>query len=141
MHGALGATGAILGGGLGVLARRQGPRGEARVLAAGLAVAAAVYVAFALAGGARGTSLALQAAGLAGFGGVALLGVRHSPWWLAAGWAVHAAWDIGLPSATAPPFVPAWYPPLCVGFDLAVAVWIAARAAALRTPRGDQADA
>lgn len=136
MHGTLGAAGAILGGGLGVLARRAGPRREARALAAGLVIAAAIYVWFALAGGGSPRDVALEAGGLAAFGTAALLGIRLSPLWLAAGWLLHAGWDVGLHSTTATPFVPAWYPPLCVGFDLVLAVWIAARARVLGAPSG-----
>ena len=30
------------------------------------------------------------------FGAIALLGLRGSPWWLAAGWALHPLWDVVL---------------------------------------------
>lgn len=136
MHATIGAAGALLGGGFGILARRQGPRGEVRAVAAGLVVAALIYVGFALARGAGARWVAIEAAGVAGFGAVALLGVRAAPLWLAAGWALHVAWDVALHSATGTPFVPFWYPPACVGFDLVVALWIAARWRALSPARG-----
>lgn len=60
-------------------------------------------------------------------GTVALMGLRSSPYWLAAGWAAHPFWDVGLhlvgPGQS---FVPATYPVACVSFDLVVAGYIVA---------------
>jgi hypothetical protein len=49
---------------------------------------------------------------------------RGSLLWLAAGWLIHAAWDHfihGHPLSAAISPVPAWYPPLCLGFDMVCA--------------------
>lgn len=127
MHTVIGTAGALLGGGLGVLARRRGPHRERRILAVALVVAALVYVVFAAARGAAAQWLVVEAGGVPLFAAFAWAGLRRSPLWLAAGWALHVAWDVGLHSAVATPFVPSWYPPLCVGFDLIVALWIAIR--------------
>jgi hypothetical protein len=60
------------------------------------------------------------------FGAIALLGLRGSPWWLAAGWALHPLWDVVLhyiePGYS---FAPITYTIPCLSFDLLVAAYIA----------------
>jgi hypothetical protein len=60
------------------------------------------------------------------FGTMALLGLRGSPWWLAAGWALHPIWDVALhyfgPGGS---FAPESYAIACVSYDLLVAGYIA----------------
>jgi hypothetical protein len=60
------------------------------------------------------------------FGTMALLGLRGSPWWLAAGWALHPLWDFVLhyigPGHS---FAPLTYAIACISFDLLVAAYIA----------------
>lgn len=60
------------------------------------------------------------------FGTMALLGLRGSPYWIAAGWALHPLWDAGLhfigPGNF---FAPFSYTIACVSFDLVVAAYIA----------------
>jgi hypothetical protein len=116
----------VLGGLFVLLARRQRGSGEARLLAIGLVVAALIYVGLALAP-ADGQWLAIEAGGLALFVGLAWLGLRHSTWWLALGWVAHAGWDVGLHLDRAQPVVGAWYPLLCIGFDLVVAGFVLGR--------------
>jgi hypothetical protein len=112
--------GAVLGG-LFVLGARAWTRGrERRTLALGLVVAAVIYVGFALAAGGNGGDLILETTGVAIFGALAWLGLRHSLWWLPTGWLAHVAWDVGLHVYHQHGLVPAWYPLLCVGFDLVV---------------------
>ena len=112
-------VGGVLGAGFAVFARlRKGA--EARVLALGLLVAALIYVGLALAGDERGWIIT-EMAGVALFGGLAWLGLRLSPWWLALGWLGHVGWDVGLHLDRGQALVGAWYPLLCVGFDLVVA--------------------
>jgi len=57
---------------------------------------------------------------------MALLGLRGSPYWLAAGWALHPLWDVGLhyigPGHS---FAPMTYAIACISFDLVVAAYIA----------------
>jgi hypothetical protein len=59
------------------------------------------------------------------FGTMALLGLRGSPWWLAAGWALHPLWDAGLhyfgPGSS---FAPEPYAIACISFDWLVAAYI-----------------
>jgi hypothetical protein len=60
------------------------------------------------------------------FGAMALLGLRGSPWWLAAGWAAHPIWDVVLhyfgPGGS---FAPESYAIACLSFDLLVAGYVA----------------
>ncbi len=121
--------GAVLGALFVLLARQRKRRGELHLLALGLVVAALIYVALALAGGADSRWLALEAAGLALFAVLAWLGLRASLWWLAVGWLGHVAWDVGLHLDQYQVFVPPWYPLLCVGFDLVVAGFLLGPAA------------
>lgn len=114
-----------------LLARLWGggsPGTEQRVLALGLVVAALVYVVFALVGQPEARWHLVEAAGLVLFACLAWWGVRRDAIWLAMGWALHVGWDLGLHGA-AESFVPGWYPPLCVGFDLFVAGYILGRQA------------
>ncbi|MGH8630747.1 MAG: DUF6010 family protein, partial [Burkholderiales bacterium] len=110
------------------------------VFAAGLVVAALLYVGFALAGGAQPRSLLLEFAGAVAFALLAWLGLRRSPLWLALGWGAHVGWDLGLHvGSAAPAFVPAWYPVVCTSFDLLVAAYIVARSGAARARRSEAA--
>ncbi len=59
------------------------------------------------------------------FGTLALLGLRGSPYWLAAGWALHPFWDvvvnyIGPGNA----FTPWTYAIACISFDWLIAIYI-----------------
>ena len=59
------------------------------------------------------------------FGTLALLGLRGSPYWIAAGWALHPFWDVPLhyigPGHS---FTPWTYAIACVSFDWLVAIYI-----------------
>ena len=92
----------------------------AKVFAAGLVVAAGLYVLFALWAGDR-RAAALEAAGTGLFALFALAGARWSPHWLAAGWTAHVAWDLLLHPVQGGGYAPWWYPAACIGFDLLVA--------------------
>jgi len=59
-------------------------------------------------------------------GAIALLGLRGSPWWLAAGWALHPLWDVVLHYVSpGHSFAPITYTIPCLSFDLLVAAYIA----------------
>ena len=107
------------------MARRR--RRPEKMLAAGLLVAALVYLGFASWAGAGPEWLAIEALGVSIYGSLAWLGVRRTGWWLAAGWLAHVLWDVGLhqrgPGSI---FTPDWYPPLCIGFDLVIAAGVVA---------------
>ena len=117
-------------------ARAQG-QAEVRTLAAGLVVAAIIYVGFAFAQASVSWVL-FEIAGVAFYGALAWLGIRHSVLWLAAGWALHTLWDTWLHLfGGGASFAPEWYVVACISFDLLVAVYVACR---LR-PGLSQADA
>jgi hypothetical protein len=56
--------------------------------------------------------------------GMAALGLAASPLWLAAGYALHGAWDLFHHPRAVPTRVAAWFPPLCAGFDFVVALFV-----------------
>lgn len=91
--------------------------------AVGLVVAALVYVVFAISRGAI-DSLLVELGGVALFTAIAFLGMRYSRWFLAVGWAAHVGWDLLLHPAGAASYAPWWYPIVCIGFDLVVAIGI-----------------
>ena len=96
------------------------------LLAIVLIIAALAYVAFAIRAGESAFWVVGEWWGGGIYGTMGLLGVRGSPWWLAAGWALHPLWDVVLhyfgPGSS---FAPVSYTIPCVSFDLLVAVYIA----------------
>lgn len=82
-----------------------------------LLVAVLIYVAFAMV---AGTALVQEFGGGLMFAAMAFAGMRGYPMALAVGWATHGWWDAAV-HGTASAIAPAWYPPLCLGFDLLVA--------------------
>ena len=96
------------------------------ILAFVLLVAAGAYVFFVTRAGESPFWLLVEVAGVGIYGALAILGIRRSAWWLAAGWALHPVWDIPLhyfgPGHT---FAPAPYAIACLSFDLLVAGVIA----------------
>ena len=118
--------GAIACGAFIVAARQMGPKRELRLYAAGLFIAALIYVGFV----ARDVTphwLIIELAGLIVFTLIALAGLKISAWILAAGWVAHAAWDLLLHRLSNVAFVPDWYPLICLSFDLVLAIYIALR--------------
>lgn len=123
-------VGLILGEGLLRYARSRGGD-ETRILAIGLVVASAFYVGFAALWAAPGW-IGVEVLGVVVYAGFAGLGLRRSPMWLAAGWALHPLWDAGL-HLVGPghAFAPSWYTVACISFDVWVALVIAYRARAV----------
>jgi hypothetical protein len=99
---------------------------ERRAYAVGLLVAALIYVGFAWLQ-APPSWRALEVLGVLIFGWLASRGTHGSAGYLVVGWLAHVAWDVGLHAPHKSPFVPAWYPGLCAGFDIVVAWCIARR--------------
>lgn len=111
----------ILAGGLAaavLTALVHGRRWEQAFWSAALVVAALVYPAVALGAGLPETAARAFVAALPWLA-VAVAAPRFGPLLLAAGWAAHGVWDM-IPVNR--PWMPAFYPPLCLGFDLVVAV-------------------
>ena len=101
---------------------------EIPILAIGLAVAALIYLTFAIIEEANGSLLAIEIAGIAIYSLFSVLGLRYSKWWLMVGWMAHPLWDMGLHFAgNGAAFTPAWYPVACGSFDLLVAIYICGR--------------
>jgi uncharacterized protein DUF6010 len=121
----------IIGAVLGALAAgiaRSVRRYETLILFVFLIVASLAYVILVLWAGESFVWLLLELTGVALYGAMGLRGLRGSPWWLAAAWALHPLWDIVLhyfgPGIS---FVPVSYTVACIGFDLVVAGHIAYR--------------
>ena len=96
------------------------------LLVAVLFVAAALYIVFAVRASEGTFWVVGELVGVGIYGTMGLLGLRGSPWWLAAGWAVHPIWDVALhyfgPGGS---FAPESYTITCVSFDLLVAAYVA----------------
>ena len=99
------------------------PRQQARRLSgATLAATGGVYLGFAVADGRR-SALLVQTGELLGFTALAAVGLqRDSPGLLGAGLLAHVIWDALHYGDRGPTRVRSWYPPLCVGYDVALAV-------------------
>lgn len=114
------------GGAVTVLVARAFSRSARPILAAVLVVAAVFYVAFAARAGAGSAWIAAEVLGVLLYGGLGLAGVRGSPWWLAAGWALHPVWDIALHYVgPGHAFTPEPYAIACLSWDLVVAGYVA----------------
>jgi hypothetical protein len=91
-----------------------------------LFIAAGLYIVFAIRAGESAFWVVGELVGVAIFGGMALLSLRGSLWWLVVGWALHPLWDVGLhylgPGRS---FAPITYTIACLSFDELVAVYIA----------------
>jgi len=115
------ALGLVAAAGFIGVAFRCGPEFERRVYAAGLLVAALIYVGFALVWG-DARWLAIEIAGVGACFMLVMIARRAGFLLVALGWLLHPAWDLGLhlfgPGA---PVVPAWYALACLAFDLLVA--------------------
>lgn len=123
--GVLGAAALVL------FARRHVPGRERLAYGIGLGITALAYLVFGLVMGAPREHLAHELIGTIVFGGAAVLGTWRWPALLALGWLAHGMWDLAFHFAAGPAYSPAWYAVFCVGFDLPVGGYVAARAGAL----------
>jgi hypothetical protein len=99
------------------------------VLAIFLFAAAGAYFGFATVGrelvGAPAIWTLVELLQVVVFGTMALLGLFGSPYWLAAGWALHPLWDVLLHYiGPGQAFTPWTYAIACIGFDWLVALYI-----------------
>ena len=95
------------------------------VLVIFLFIAGGAYVGFAVGAGASGLWFLAEVVHVVVIGSMGLLGLRGSPYWIAAGWALHPLWDF--PRHYIGPghsFAPASWAISCVSFDWVVAVYI-----------------
>src|ERR671932_1254182 len=99
------------------------------VLVIFLFIAAGAYFGFATVGrevvDTQPIWILVELAQVIAFGTLALLGLRGSPYWIAAGWALHPFWDVVVhyigPGHS---FTPWTYAIACVSFDWLVALYI-----------------
>ena len=103
--------------------RKLLPRKEDNFWGLALVIAALIYVVFAIVGGAY-DYLPMELGGVVLYGIFAWLSLKYNLLWLAVGWALHIGWDVWLHAGDAMAFVPAAYPALCIGFDIAIAGYI-----------------
>ena len=111
--------------GLVFLVRRLARRREVLVYGMVLGLTAVAYLLFGLSRGAPADHLAFELAGAVLYGALAVLGAWRWPVLLALGFTAHVAWDLFFHHASGASFAPAWYPLLCVGFDLFLGGYIA----------------
>lgn len=116
--------GVALAGLAGLLLRWVPSQPRLEVYAVVLAAIGAVYVGSALAEK-RGRSIVLEAIAAIACMALALTGLWVSPLALIAGYVLHGAWDFFHHPVPVGAQIPQrWYPPLCVGFDWAIAIVI-----------------
>ena len=90
-----------------------------------LFTAAGAYFGFAVVGQAGLLWLLIELSHIIGFGVMGLLGLRGSPYWIAAGWALHPVWDIALHYiGPGKAFAPQPYAIACASFDWVVAAFV-----------------
>ncbi len=115
---------------------RRGSRLERTGLAVFLLLMPTVYLVGWLLSGAGTSWLWVELAGQTAFGALAVLGLRRSPWVLAAGIGAHGlVWDSWHYGRT--PFMPDWYAIACAVVDVGAAVYVAAQVRAWRRPGGE----
>jgi hypothetical protein len=89
-----------------------------------LFTAGGAYCGFAVAAQAGLVWILIEFGHIIAFGTMGLLGLRGSPYLIAAGWALHPVWDVGLHYIGPGTFAPWPYAIACVSFDLVVAAYI-----------------
>ena len=96
-----------------------------RLSSFGLLIAAIIYVLFAVYGlitsTADGSWLLFELGGVLAFGSLAFLGIRKNGFYAGIGWALHGFWDYGFHIDK--DFVPWFYPGVCLGFDVLLALF------------------
>ena len=112
-------------GGIGIWYFRRYPRkSELKAWSLNLFIAALIYVLFVLVG-LNWAWFPTELFGVVIYGAFAWLGFKYSPWFIALGWGLHVLWDLLLHPAGHPGYVPSWYPGVCLGFDVAIAGYLA----------------
>jgi hypothetical protein len=87
--------------------------------------AALTYVYYAARAGEGTGWVVAELVGVALYGSLGLRGLRGSPMWLAAGWALHPVWDVALHNVgPGHAFAPDAFTVSCLSFDLLVAAYL-----------------
>jgi len=89
-----------------------------------LTVVGSLYVLFAIMAG-NGQGLVREIAGFGLFAALAVIGFRTSLWIVAAGLALHSAFDFVRHSFLAAPGAPDWWPAFCGAYDVVAALGLA----------------
>jgi len=119
--------GLILGAILLAYARSYRARGERKILAIALVIAAIIYVIFAVIWG-DVLWVIIELAGVPIYGVFAWAAIRYSAYWLALGWLLHPIWDVALHlSGPGNMVAPEWYTIGCITFDILVAGYVFTR--------------
>jgi Family of unknown function (DUF6010) len=120
-------------------ARKFFPQLERPLWAAGLFVAALIYIGFLLLG-ASGHWLWIEPAGAVIYGTFALLGAKRFPMLVGIGWLLHGFWDVGLHLGDNAHFVPYGYPGACLGYDLVAGIYLIARVPAWKEASSEKSE-
>jgi len=118
------AIGALLAAAVGLFAHLVGYDRDRAFYATVLTVVGALYVLFAVIAGGRG--LGPEIAIFAIFAALAAIGFRTSQWIVAAGLALHGAFDFVRHAYLPGPGAPAWWPAFCGAYDVVAALVLAA---------------
>jgi hypothetical protein len=117
-------VGGVLAVGVGLFAHVVGYDRDKSFYAAILTVVGALYVLFAVMGG--GYGLFPEVAFFGVFAALAAIGFRTTLWIVAAGLALHGAFDFVRHSYLAAPGAPEWWPAFCGAYDAVAALGLAA---------------
>lgn len=98
------------------------PQPARQLIALFLALIACVYCGALLAQSVPSHFAALELALTAAVFACAVIGLRASTSYLAAGYVLHGVWDLVHHPSAVPTRVARWFPPLCAAFDFVVAV-------------------
>jgi hypothetical protein len=98
------------------------PQAARQLSALFLALTACVYCGALLAQSVPDHVAALELAFAAAVFACAVVGLRASTVYLAAGYVLHGAWDFLHHPSAVPTRVARWFPPLCAAFDFVVAI-------------------
>lgn len=115
-------VGIVLGLAFVFLVHSVPPQPARQLIALFLAFTACVYCGALLAQSVPGQFAALELAIAATVFACAVVGLRASTPYLAAGYLIHGSWDLLHHFDVIPTRVARWFPPLCAAFDLVVAL-------------------
>jgi hypothetical protein len=114
--------GIVLGLAFVLLVHSVPPQPARQLIALFLAFTACVYGGALLAQSVPGHVLTLELCVAGVVFACAVVGLRASTPYLAAGYALHGAWDLLHHPRAVPTRVALWFPPMCAAFDFVVAV-------------------
>ena len=117
-------VGSALAASVGLFAHIIGYDRDRAFYATVLTVVASLYVLFAIMAGGRG--LVPEIAIFAVFAALAAVGFRTSLWIVAAGLALHGAFDFVRAAFLTAPGAPEWWPAFCGSYDVVAALGLAA---------------